>query len=1195
MNFRIIICLIHISLLFSPDIYAQVDLMPVKTKGKFGFIDTSGTVIYPCVFDRMSAYGDTLYILEKNGLEGYYNSQNGIFCEPRYLKIIPLEGSFMTLKNTEGKWGTMLHDSILTPDFVYDTAWYNSYSIVLKFKEKYISYSNDGILQFDTRADSVIRIGWEYAFFRRDNHWGIVNQDREIVPPMFDSVWTSNMNVSYLKKGDSLRAFIPNLNKLVKVEKDSKINLLWIYDGDITVSYPPQFYYLENKTQKRLYSTYNPDKYIDLIYFPDLYFTLRSGFFILEQDNSMMLFDSTLKVYLKDCSRIDPVDSRFFRYYKDGTTSIYDASQEKYDSQIENINRITDTTSSMVFYLIDTPTGIKIADSTFSTLPGLPGNISSVNLIDGKGFQITASNLKGIISFKGKTIIPLRYDEIDMADSNLYVVSKNSKYGLCRPDGTEVLAPLYEELDIDENYSVKAYWGKNLKIFQPDRNFNMKLTSQYNNIRRLKINFRGIRKANPITNRPGGMSSYKWLRDSVTGKMGLIEVVSGIFVISPKYDMIEYLPQKNVTITYINCDTVFYNLGGMTFYTTRLAGLVSTDEARIIADPSNICIWVNDLMDYKNTDGLPNPNAKTRSNLCRAIDNEGNFVLLGYYGQIIRPRAVYISSPKTGDFMSWYGDSIITVDSVSNECVETCSKFYASARSFLHPYNSITQEKINHKKAALKTINCEKFTIHRYAGNGSAAKILTTDLQSRIKKFQPHAEFPYEYKNSIQDDDYYRIASISEAKKLFGFVDEKGEIAIDIKYQSAEAFSSGYALVREGGQDYFIDYNGNDAFGLRFSKASSFSDGMAAVKIKTKWGYIDTSGNIVIEPVYNSAGEYSEGLAAVRLNNVTQYINTEGTVIFSAGKKKGEPFRQGTAIVTDASKSGLINLNGELVLKCKFDFISEPDNMGRRIVRDGKNTWVIDKMGEKCSAKYKDVLPTYGNYYVVRGKSGYGLADSSMKLLIKPVMSSPVWVGDGYAVIRDRKKNAYFELNTKDIKVVKSEKLFPFSSGVAFYTSGQSLYKIDTNLEVLDSIKISPDTVYLPTDQFGTTVFKTGNYFITVNSSMKIICKSRIKPFKVGEYLYALSDTRGKYYIYDSGKNQVYSLFHYGKIDTYSEKLSKVTIFEMEGYADIYGRIFVKPQYTDIAAYRKGIFRIYKGDKFGYIRDNGTLIWEPSH
>jgi hypothetical protein len=73
--------------------------------------------------------------------------------------------------------------------------------------------------------------------------------------------------------------------------------------------------------------------------------------------------------------------------------------------------------------------------------------------------------------------------------------------------------------------------------------------------------------------------------------------------------------------------------------------------------------------------------------------------------------------------------------------------------------------------------------------------------------------------------------------------------------------------VRDGKFGY-IDHNGKIVILARFDRAEKFSEGLAIIQIDGKYGYINTDGKIVIPPLgFEFIYPFKNGLAATTINN----------------------------------------------------------------------------------------------------------------------------------------------------------------------------------------------------------------------------------------------------------------------------------------------------------------------------------------
>jgi hypothetical protein len=79
----------------------------------------------------------------------------------------------------------------------------------------------------------------------------------------------------------------------------------------------------------------------------------------------------------------------------------------------------------------------------------------------------------------------------------------------------------------------------------------------------------------------------------------------------------------------------------------------------------------------------------------------------------------------------------------------------------------------------------------------------------------------------------------------YGYVDASGKIVIAPRFDGADAFSEGLAVVLDSGRFGYIDPRGTLAIPAVYRHARPFRDGYAPVRRDGSWQFIDRGGNIV--------------------------------------------------------------------------------------------------------------------------------------------------------------------------------------------------------------------------------------------------------------------------------------------------------------------------------------------------------------
>jgi len=131
----------------------------------------------------------------------------------------------------------------------------------------------------------------------------------------------------------------------------------------------------------------------------------------------------------------------------------------------------------------------------------------------------------------------------------------------------------------------------------------------------------------------------------------------------------------------------------------------------------------------------------------------------------------------------------------------------------------------------------------------------------------------------------------------WGFIDMTSKIVIEAKYDDATDFKNGLARINIGrkkdkiglwelgvwsnrGKWGYIDKKGDIIIEPRFDEVSFFEEGLARVCIEGKFGFIDKMGKMVIQPRFDYATDFCEGEALVEIQGKEYLLDTTGNIRF---------------------------------------------------------------------------------------------------------------------------------------------------------------------------------------------------------------------------------------------------------------------------------------------------------------------------
>ncbi|MCX7735573.1 MAG: WG repeat-containing protein [Candidatus Kapabacteria bacterium] len=171
------------------------------------------------------------------------------------------------------------------------------------------------------------------------------------------------------------------------------------------------------------------------------------------------------------------------------------------------------------------------------------------------------------------------------------------------------------------------------------------------------------------------------------------------------------------------------------------------------------------------------------------------------------------------------------------------------------------------------------------------------------------------------------LAAVNNKKFEFGFIDKKGDLVINYRFDEVGYFNEGFAKYNRDNKFGFIDRQGNERIPANFDIVRNFSEGQAFVGLydtdfRAFWAVIDTNGKYKTRHIFTRVQDYSEGLAAVRDSSLWGYINKDGKYIIEPRFFYADSFRNGIAWVSDriSKEFGFIDTKGNFKIKIpEFD------------------------------------------------------------------------------------------------------------------------------------------------------------------------------------------------------------------------------------------------------------------------------------
>jgi len=303
----------------------------------------------------------------------------------------------------------------------------------------------------------------------------------------------------------------------------------------------------------------------------------------------------------------------------------------------------------------------------------------------------------------------------------------------------------------------------------------------------------------------------------------------------------------------------------------------------------------------------------------------------------------------------------------------------------------------------------------------------------------------------------------------YGFMDQTGNIVIDMQYDFARAFSEEFAAVSTGGfrdidKDYvdgkwgFIDRSGKVVVPIIYDKVCNFSEGLAAVVENGKLGFVDITGKVVIPPTYNygmyeeyyfcndlavvsTGGFDSPGFSVIdRTGNpafdfkydygrLTGY--SEGMLAVGVGGDWGFGGSYYLARSYNGDKYGFIDTDGNEIIAPIYDYVDDFHEGIAVVCKDGK-LGAIDKEGNVVvPIIYANVSHSSEGLLCVCNDDGkWGYVDHTGKVVIDFKFDLCNNFQEGYVTNSINGKWGAIDTEGKTIIPFKYYNLWDFSEGL---------------------------------------------------------------------------------------------------------------------------------------------------------------------
>jgi hypothetical protein len=212
------------------------------------------------------------------------------------------------------------------------------------------------------------------------------------------------------------------------------------------------------------------------------------------------------------------------------------------------------------------------------------------------------------------------------------------------------------------------------------------------------------------------------------------------------------------------------------------------------------------------------------------------------------------------------------------------------------------------------------------------------------------------------------------------------------KFEAAQAYDRGFALVSNGGKKGLLDVNGKLIFPCQYD-AIVFDEFQNKIIFRTiqngKEGIADANGKVIIPNEYEQIIPALPNYIKAKKNGKYGIMRTSGAPVTEfiydyMGSNADLPdVPEWPAIVSHKGKFGLINEKGEEVFPIKAKDIKY---VGNKLysAKEGKSLYLINTMGKATEIKYEEVAYFGDGLLAVKSGDKWGYITTSSEEKIKP-------------------------------------------------------------------------------------------------------------------------------------------------------------------------------------------------------------------
>ncbi len=806
-------------------------------------------------------------------------------------------------------------------------------------------------------------------------------------------------------------------------------------------------------------------------------------------------------------------------------------------------------------------------------------------------FRVKKEGQWGVVNAQHEFVISRVYDYIAPINHRMCMVKKEERFGLLNFAG-EVLVPVAYDRIVIEDQRIKAYQGERLQVFYFDEKGALQQEQDLQNHFSIRIAGTGPTRTNFSVDTTPVMKKFEWFYAPHKDKWGLRRLDNGVVQIEPSFDQVLPMPAYGLTIVGIEkLNTIDFDR--TTFRFEMVYGVVSHEIGKLVTKV--------DLLDIRLTDfekGHPT---------ARIIFETGRHGLMTRHpiGKIVQKDFAYIGSFKEGRARMSIRGKLSGSLKAKEYALEKLEDYLNGITAANYRVDYTLHDRFFARDAKLTCVDCSFGyldtsgeimipTEYRFARDFvNEVGIVAQAGKWGVRGKQNEMILPCAYDGiSFLENTKQQILKLEQQRKRYGLLDTLGNMRIKLLYDEIGQFSNNLLAVKKQGLWGFVDQAGKLVVPCQYRAVRAFQEGFAAVKQSSKWGVIDRTGRTRIDFKYTRIGDMQEGLIWAQLPGEVHYFNAQAKVIIRGDFERATNFSGGVARVYQEGKYGLIDPQGEFVLRPKYSHIAPFNDQGLAVVRYGKERiryGLINRQGVLVTRRsFKKIRAFKEGFAAVKYRDGYGFINSQGELVIPSIYSRVSDFSEGRATVQRKGKCGYIDRTGEEVIPLDFSKCLDFADGKAVVYKGyrkggiidrNGTYIIEPEVDRLLDFSDGRGLVRNPNAQF---------YYITDEAKQhQATTYQQAGKFQHGVAAVQMNNRWGM--INQKGIAIVPPKFD--EIEVFQNGYAKVAMKQFSGLSNLRGEIIVPTNFEYISYAGEGLFRVEQGDKMGYFDLTGKWVW----